>query len=60
LAPIVRTGSRFWDGASELKIRGANAGEAAKLEAALETECAHGEHNGYIFAFLVPVDALPQ
>jgi hypothetical protein len=43
-----------------LKIRGANAGEAGKLEAALATERARGEHNGYIFAFLVPVDALPQ
>jgi hypothetical protein len=53
-------GQPIWDGASELKIRGANAGEAAKLEAALETERARGEHNGYIFAFLVPVDALPQ
>jgi len=49
-------GQPIWDGASELKIRGANAGEAAKLE----TERARGEHNGYIFAFLVPVDALPQ
>ena len=53
-------GQPIWDGASELKIRGANAGEAAKLEAALETERARGEHNGYIFPFLVPVDALPQ
>jgi len=53
-------GQPIWDGASELKIRDANADEAAKLEVALETERARGEHDGYIFAFLVPVDAIPQ
>jgi hypothetical protein len=54
------SGQPIWDGASELKIRCASPCEAAKLEAALATERARGEYDGYIFAFLVPVDAVPQ
>jgi hypothetical protein len=54
------SGQPIWDGTSELTIRCANACEAAKLEVALETERTRGEYDGYIFAFLVPVDSVPQ
>ena len=53
-------GRPIWNETAELKIRCADAHEAAKLEIALETERARGEYDGYIFAFLVPVDAPPQ
>jgi len=54
------SGRPIWDGTSELTIRCANPGEAAKLEIALEIELARGEYNGFTFAFLVPVDAVRQ
>jgi hypothetical protein len=56
-----RSGGRaVWDGAAELTIRCANPCEAAKLDVALAMECARGEHDGFLFAFLVPLDAIPQ
>lgn len=53
-------GQPIWDGTSELKIRRADPAEAARLDIALETELVRGEYEGYVFAFLVPIDALPQ
>jgi hypothetical protein len=53
-------GQPIWDGTSELTIRCADASEAAKLDIALETELVRGQYDGFIFAFLVPVDAAPQ
>jgi hypothetical protein len=45
---------------SELKIRRANAAEAAELDIAFATERTRGEYEGFVFAFLVPVDATRQ
>jgi hypothetical protein len=53
-------GQPIWDGKRELAIRCADLSEAAKLDIALGTELVRGEYDGYIFAFLVPVDATPQ
>ena len=53
-------GRPILDGTSELTIRRATVDEAARLEVALEIECARGEYDGFIFAFLVPVDAALQ
>jgi hypothetical protein len=56
-----RSGAQpIWDGKAELTIRCADLREAAKLDLALETELVRGEYDGYIFAFLVPIDAAPQ
>jgi hypothetical protein len=56
-----RSGGRaIWDGAAELTIRCASPQEAAELDVALATECARGEYDGFIFAFLVALDAIPQ
>jgi hypothetical protein len=53
-------GQPIWDGTRELTIRCADASEAAKLDIALETELVRGEYDGFVFAFLVAVDAAPQ
>jgi hypothetical protein len=53
-------GQPIWDGTTTPTIRRADAREAAKLDMALESELLRGEYDGYIFAFLVPVDTPPQ
>jgi hypothetical protein len=53
-------GRPILDDAIKLKIRRANAAEAAELEIALATECTRGDYEGFAFAFLVPVDAPRQ
>jgi hypothetical protein len=49
-------GCPIWDSTSELKIRHANPCEAAELQIALGLEHFRREYDGYVFAFLVPVD----
>jgi hypothetical protein len=52
-----RSGGRpIWDSTSELKIRHAQPCEAAELQIALGLERFCKEYDGYVFAFLVPVD----
>jgi hypothetical protein len=54
-----RSGGRpTWDGASELKVRCAGRFEAAEIQTALTGELARREYEGYVFAFLVPIDAV--
>jgi hypothetical protein len=60
LATYRSGGQSIWDGESALSIRYADPREAAQLDIALETELVRGEYDGYVFAFLVPIDAAPQ
>ena len=57
LASYRSCGQPIWDGATDLQIRCANASEAAEVQIALATERCRKEYGGYVFAFLVPVDA---
>jgi hypothetical protein len=57
LASYRCSGHPIWDGATELKIRRANVGEAAEIQIALTGELARKEYEGYVFVFFVPVDA---
>jgi hypothetical protein len=50
-------GERIWDGTNNLCIRGANPSEAAEIQIALVIERYRKECDGYVFAFLVPLDA---
>jgi hypothetical protein len=53
-----RSGGRpVWDGSSELRVRRATTAEAAEIQIALTAELVRKEYEGYVFAFLVPVDA---
>jgi hypothetical protein len=53
-----RSGGRpIWDGAAELRVRRATTAEAAEIQIALTAELVRKEYEGYMFAFLVPVDA---
>src|ERR1700759_1696762 len=52
-------GEPIWDGSAKLDIRQASAREATELEIALSTERARTEYDGFIFAFMVPLDATP-
>jgi hypothetical protein len=60
LASYRSCGHPLWDGAAELGIRLANACEAIELRVAQAGERARKEYEGYVFVFLVPVDAEPQ
>jgi hypothetical protein len=53
-------GNPIWDGEAKLSLRRASLREAAELEAALRSERARGEFEGYVFVFLVPVDSALQ
>jgi hypothetical protein len=57
LASYRSSGRPIWDGMSELRIRRANATEAAEVQIALTGELARKEYEGYVFVFFVPVDA---
>jgi hypothetical protein len=57
LASYRSCGLPLWDGTAELRIRRANACEAAEVRIALAGECARKEYQGYVFVFFVPVDA---
>jgi hypothetical protein len=56
LASYRSCGQPIWDGVTDLRIRYANACEAAEVQVALATERCRKEYDGYVFAFLVPVD----
>ena len=56
LASYRSCGDAVWDGAAELRVRPASAREAMELNIALSLERARKEYEGYVFAFLVPVD----
>jgi hypothetical protein len=60
LASYRSCGQPIWDGATGLWIRCANPSEAAEVQIALATERCRKEYDGYVFAFLVPVDASLQ
>jgi hypothetical protein len=60
LASYRSCGQPIWDGATGLRIRCANPSEAAEVQVALATERCRKEYDGYVFAFLVPVDASLQ
>jgi hypothetical protein len=60
LAAYRSSGQPIWDGNTELRIRCADASEAAEVQIALAAERCRKEYDGYIFAFLVPVDASLQ
>jgi hypothetical protein len=49
-------GHPIWDGTAELCVRHANPREAAQLKAAYRMEQCRREYEGYVFAFLIPVD----
>jgi hypothetical protein len=57
LASYQSSGRPIWDGSAELKIRRANATEAAEIQIALTGELVRREYEGYVFVFFVPVDA---
>ena len=57
LASYRSCGQPIWDGATGLRIRCATPSEAAEVQIALATERCRKEYDGYVFAFLVPVDA---
>jgi hypothetical protein len=56
LATYRSSGCPIWDSTSELKIRHAKPCEAAELQIASGLERFRREYDGYVFAFLVPVD----
>jgi hypothetical protein len=56
LASYRSCGIPIWDGLAGVKVRRANASEAAELQIALTTELARKEYEGYVFAFFVPID----
>src|SRR5262249_6620299 len=53
-------GDPIWDGTAGLRIRVANAREAAELQIERAKERARDEYEGYVFTFLVRLDADPQ
>ena len=53
-------GIAIWDGESALTVRAANAFETAELEIAKSIDLARGEDVKFVFAFLIPIDHLPQ
>jgi hypothetical protein len=57
LATYRSCGQPVWDGATSLRVRYAKPCEAAEVQVALATERCRKEYDGYVFAFLVPVDA---
>jgi hypothetical protein len=57
LASYRSCGRPIWDGIAELRIRSANPAETAELQIAKATERARKEYEGYVFVFLVAVDA---
>lgn len=57
LATYRSGGCLVFDSNSELKVRHANPCEAAELHTALDLEQFRREYDGFVFAFLVPVDA---
>jgi hypothetical protein len=57
LASYRSGGQPIWDGAAELRIRPANAAETAELQITKATERTRKEYEGYVFVFLVAVDA---
>jgi hypothetical protein len=57
LATYRSSGRPIWDSASHLRIRHAGPCEVAELQIALGLERFRREYDGYVFAFLVPVDA---
>jgi hypothetical protein len=57
LATYRSSGCPILDGAPDLRIRTANPCEVAELHLALGLERFRKEYDGYVFAFLVPVDA---
>ena len=60
LASYRSCGLPIWDGVAELCVRRANAREKAELEAAYRAEQCRREYEGYVFAFLVPIDPALQ
>jgi hypothetical protein len=60
LASYRSCGHPIWDGTTSLRIRSARPCEAAEVRIALATERCRKEYDGYVFAFLVPVDASLQ
>jgi hypothetical protein len=60
LASYRSCGLSIWDGTAELCVRPAKACEAAELGAAQRLEKCRGEYEGYVFAFLVPLDPALQ
>jgi hypothetical protein len=60
LASYRSCGTAIWDGTTDLRIRCANPSEAAEVRIALATERCRREYDGYVFAFLLPVDAVLQ
>jgi hypothetical protein len=57
LAIYRSSGCPILDTTSDLRIRTANPCEVAELHLALGLERFRKEYDGYVFAFLVPVDA---
>jgi hypothetical protein len=60
LATYRSSGCPILDSTSDLRIRHAKPCEVAELQIALGLERFRKEYDGYVFAFLVPVDADPQ
>jgi hypothetical protein len=60
IASYCSRGIPIWDGTADFTVRRANASEAAEIQIALTTELARKEYEGYVFAFLVPIDASLQ
>jgi hypothetical protein len=56
LASYRSGGQPVWDGSSELRVRRASPSEVAEIQMALTGELAGKEYEGYLFAFLVPLD----
>jgi hypothetical protein len=50
-------GRPLWRDEADFKVRRANPDEAAELEKARSYEIASSEYDGFVFAFLVPLDA---
>ena len=59
LASYRTCGKPIWDGKAELVVRYADARETMELDT-IRLERARKEYEGYVFAFLVPVDAFLQ
>ena len=60
LASYRSFGRPVLDEAAAVSIRNADAHEAAELQTALSLELAREEYEGYVFAFLIEIDAPPQ
>jgi hypothetical protein len=53
-------GNPVWEDCTKFRVRQATAREATELEVAFSTERARAEYEGYVFAFMVSLDAAPQ